>query len=145
MLHRHLDNVMPTTSTQIWEMSIIPEMRILKHQTQAQLSAFSSMDDEINGPKYDEVSLHIGPTDVAFEYLRKLDLTFTDDDTRFMGHDLHPYPAKFIPQLPGTFTSLLSSRGELVFDPFGGSGTTALDGPWPCWTASPPRPARCRW
>src|SRR5690606_12646408 len=50
-----------------------------------------------------------------------------EDDTRFLGHDLHPYPAKFIPQLPGTFISLLSSRGELVFDPFGGSGTTALE------------------
>ncbi|QNB05771.1 restriction endonuclease [Herbaspirillum frisingense] len=54
-------------------------------------------------------------------------MSFTDDDTRFMGHDLHPYPAKFIPQLPGTFVSLLSSRGELIFDPFGGSGTTALE------------------
>ncbi|WP_185640622.1 DNA methyltransferase [Burkholderia sp. Bp9142] len=59
--------------------------------------------------------------------MNSLDWGFTDDDTRFLGHDLHPYPAKFIPQLPGTFISLLSSRGELVFDPFGGSGTTALE------------------
>ncbi len=102
-------------------------MRIPKPQTQAHLSAFSSMDDEVSVPKYDEIPLHVGATDVAFEYLGNLDLSFTDDDTRFLGHDLHPYPAKFIPQLPGTFVSLLSSRGELVFDPFGGSGTTALE------------------
>ncbi|MDA3276325.1 hypothetical protein KK172_11420 [Pseudomonas aeruginosa] len=61
------------------------------------------------------------------EHLRNLDWSFTDDDTRFLGHDLHPYPAKFIPQLPGTLISRLSSRGELIFDPFGGSGTTALE------------------
>lgn len=102
-------------------------MRTLKPQTQAQLSAFSSMDDEVSVPKYTEIPLHTGTTDDAFDYLGKLDLAFTHDDTRFLGHDLHPYPAKFIPQLPGTFVSLLSSRGELVFDPFGGSGTTALE------------------
>lgn len=102
-------------------------MRTSKPQTQAQLSAFSSMDDEVNVPSYTELPLHIGSTEVAFDHLRGLDLAFTDDDTRFMGHDLHPYPAKFIPQLPGTFVSLLSARGELVFDPFGGSGTTALE------------------
>lgn len=114
-------------STCIWEMHIIPDMRTSKPQTQAQLSAFSSMDDEVKVPCYTELPLHIGSTEVAFDHLRLLDLAFTDDDTRFMGHDLHPYPAKFIPQLPGTFVSLLSSRGELVFDPFGGSGTTALE------------------
>lgn len=102
-------------------------MRIPKPQTQAQLFAFSSMDDEVIVPKYEEIPLHMGATDVAFQYLASLDLAFTDDDTRFLGHDLHPYPAKFIPQLPGTFVSLLSSRGELVLDPFGGSGTTALE------------------
>ena len=102
-------------------------MKISKPQTQAQLSALSSMDDEERAPQYEEIPLHTGAPADALEYLRALDLAFTDDDTRFLGHDLHPYPAKFIPQLPGTFISLLSSPGELVFDPFGGSGTTALE------------------
>ena len=44
-----------------------------------------------------------------------------------MGHDLHPYPAKFIPQIPANLIAALSLRGELVWDPFGGSGTTALE------------------
>ena len=95
---------------------------------QALLSAFSTEpESEESIPLYEEVPLHMGSASNAFGHLKALDLSFTDDDTRFLGHDLHPYPAKFIPQLPGTFISLLSSRGELVFDPFGGSGTTALE------------------
>ncbi len=99
-----------------------------KPHTQAQLSAFpesTEADDWI--PVYEEKPLHFGDSKSALSHLKKIDWAFTDDDTRFLGHDLHPYPAKFIPQLPGTIISLLSSRGELVFDPFGGSGTTALE------------------
>lgn len=59
--------------------------------------------------------------------LQNINWSFTNDDTSFLTHDLHPYPAKFIPQIPGHCISLLSMRGELVLDPFGGSGTTALE------------------
>lgn len=102
-------------------------MRPAKSQTQAHLSAFPATEDTPPAAVYPEVPLHTGEPSATLDYLKALDWGFTDDDTRFLGHDLHPYPAKFIPQLPGTFISLLSSRGELVFDPFGGSGTTALE------------------
>jgi DNA modification methylase len=102
-------------------------VRPVKSQTQAHLSAFPATEDTPSAAVYPELPLHVGEPGVALHYLKGLDWGFTDDDTRFLGHDLHPYPAKFIPQLPGTFISLLSSRGELVFDPFGGSGTTALE------------------
>lgn len=59
--------------------------------------------------------------------LRRIDWGFTPDDTSFLSHDIHPYPAKFIPQIPGHLIARLSLRGDLVFDPFGGSGTTALE------------------
>ena len=59
--------------------------------------------------------------------LGAIDWSFTADDTRFLTHDLHPYPAKFVPQIPGHLIARLSLRGELVLDPFGGSGTTALE------------------
>jgi DNA modification methylase len=78
-------------------------------------------------PAYMEEALFMQPPDSAFAHLRALDWAFMDDETRFLAHDLHPYPAKFIPQIPGTLISRLSSRGELVLDPFGGSGTTALE------------------
>jgi DNA modification methylase len=81
--------------------------------------------DEI--PFYEEYPLHEADAETAIEKLKRINWSFTDDDTRFLGHDLHPYPAKFIPQIPGTLVSLLSGKGELVFDPFGGSGTTALE------------------
>lgn len=99
-----------------------------KPNAQALLSAFSATtESKGNIPVYEEIPLHFGKASDVFSHLRTLDMSFTDDDTRFLGHDLHPYPAKFIPQLPGTFISLLSSRGEIIFDPFGGSGTTALE------------------
>lgn len=59
--------------------------------------------------------------------LGAIDWSFTDDDTSFLTHDLHPYPAKFIPQIPGHCIANLSLPGELILDPFGGSGTTALE------------------
>lgn len=52
---------------------------------------------------------------------------FTDDDTRYLTHDLHPYPAKFIPQIPAHLIATLSVPGDIVFDPFGGSATTAVE------------------
>ncbi|KQT42505.1 MULTISPECIES: DNA methyltransferase [unclassified Methylophilus] len=96
-------------------------------QTQAHLSAFPSTESDSFAATYDELPLHTLAPDEVINHLKKIDWGFTDDATRFLGHDLHPYPAKFIPQIPGTFISLLSSRGELVYDPFGGSGTTALE------------------
>jgi DNA modification methylase len=59
--------------------------------------------------------------------LRRIDWAFDTDDTTFLTHDVHPYPAKFIPQIPGHLIARLSLRGDLVLDPFGGSGTTALE------------------
>jgi len=102
-------------------------MSKIRLQTQAQLSAFPATDDAPAAAIYEEEPLHIGSADVAIAHLKAMDWGFTDDDTQFLAHDLHPYPAKFIPQLPGTFISRLSTRGEVVFDPFGGSGTTALE------------------
>jgi DNA modification methylase len=63
----------------------------------------------------------------VFNQLKQLDWAFSDDDTSYLSHDIHPYPAKFIPQIPRNLIALLSLPGETVWDPFGGSGTTALE------------------
>jgi len=68
----------------------------------------------------------MSPTDIA-EKLNSIDWDYTDAATKFLSHDIHPYPAKFIPQVAGQLIGLLSMRGDLVLDPFGGSGTTALE------------------
>jgi DNA modification methylase len=59
--------------------------------------------------------------------LRAVDWDFADADTRHTGHGLHPYPAKFVPQIPETLIRLLTYPSELVLDCFGGSGTTAVE------------------
>jgi DNA modification methylase len=59
--------------------------------------------------------------------LNEVNWAFADDDTTYLSHDIHPYPAKFIPQIPRNLIARLSMPGETVWDPFGGSGTTALE------------------
>src|SRR5438094_213467 len=78
-------------------------------------------------PDYPEQPLYLDDITEVRRVLSSIDWAFTHDRTQFLTHDIHPYPAKFIPQIPGHLISLLSARGERVLDPFGGSGTTALE------------------
>jgi DNA modification methylase len=65
--------------------------------------------------------------DRIVEKIARADWAFATANTRYLTHDLHPYPAKFPPQIPGQLIAALSLPGDLVFDPFGGSGTTAVE------------------
>src|SRR5919197_4823145 len=47
--------------------------------------------------------------------------------TSYLTHDYHRYPAKFIPQLAERLIKENSYPGDLVCDPFMGSGTTLLE------------------
>ena len=80
-------------------------------------------------PIYDEITSpdELRSAECIAKIFSSIDWSFTNEDTGFLTHDLHPYPAKFIPQIPGYCIARLSLPGELVFDPFGGSGTTALE------------------
>ena len=80
-------------------------------------------------PSYDEIESanELRDPKKVQNGLKQIDWAFATDDTGFLTHDLHPYPAKFIPQIPGNCIARLSMRGEAVLDPFGGSGTTALE------------------
>ena len=59
--------------------------------------------------------------------LKEVDWDFARAETGHLTHGLHPYPAKFIPQIPNTLIQELSSVGETVADIFCGSGTTLLE------------------
>jgi DNA modification methylase len=48
-------------------------------------------------------------------------------ETRYATHGLHPYPAKYIPQLPNLIIREHTNERNTVFDPFCGSGTTLLE------------------
>lgn len=51
----------------------------------------------------------------------------TQAQTSYVTHGYHRYPAKFIPQLAARLITEYSSEGELVVDPFMGSGTTLVE------------------
>src|SRR3712207_3055561 len=42
-------------------------------------------------------------------------------------HRLHPYLGKFVPQLAEVFLRRYARAGQLVWDPFAGSGTTLVE------------------
>lgn len=45
----------------------------------------------------------------------------------YLTHNFHPYPAKFIPQIPAEIIRVLTEEGQKVLDPFCGSGTTLVE------------------
>ena len=49
------------------------------------------------------------------------------ENTTYLTHNFHPFPGKFIPQTPNLFIRQLSHEGDVVFDPFCGSGTTLVE------------------
>src|SRR5438067_1083017 len=59
--------------------------------------------------------------------LRAVDWDFANVKTSYLTHGLHPYPAKYIPQIPKTLIQEFSSHGETVADIFCGSGTTLVE------------------
>lgn len=56
-----------------------------------------------------------------------VDWSFSDSVSSSLTHRLHPWPAKFIPEIPRAAIDLYSEPGDLVLDPFCGSGTTAVE------------------
>jgi len=63
----------------------------------------------------------------SLDRLDAIDWDFVGAETRALTHNIHPYPAKFIPQIPSALIQELSSVGDTVTDPFCGSGTTLLE------------------
>ena len=51
----------------------------------------------------------------------------TTAQTRYITHGYHTYPAKFIPQLAARLIRELSAEGDIIVDPFMGSGTTVVE------------------
>lgn len=59
--------------------------------------------------------------------LEAQDWSFHDASTTSLTHGLHPYPAKFPPQIPARLIEILTRPGDVVLDPFCGSGTTLVE------------------
>lgn len=59
--------------------------------------------------------------------LKELEFDFANRDTGYLTHSIHPYPAKFPPQLPKLILEKYSKPNYIVLDPFCGSGTTLVE------------------
>lgn len=95
----------------------------------AEWASFEGITANTGIPAYPEIYSidDLFDIDKVKKRLHSINWDFTKEDTSYLVHDLHPYPAKFIPQIPGNLIANLSLRGDLVLDPFCGSGTTAFE------------------
>jgi len=62
-----------------------------------------------------------------FKPIQTTNFNFHGENTSYLTHSLHPYPAKFPPQLPKTILEKYAQKGQTVLDPFCGSGTTLVE------------------
>lgn len=62
------------------------------------------------------------PVDCSWSFLDK-----TTRDTSYITHGYYTYPAKFIPQLAARLIRENSKEGDVIIDPFMGSGTTIVE------------------
>jgi len=82
----------------------------------------------VEGTVYQPEELKEEPAlSVAAERLQKINWDFNEAKTSYLTHGLHPYPAKFIPQIPNALIQEFSTVGETVGDIFCGSGTTMVE------------------
>jgi site-specific DNA-methyltransferase (cytosine-N4-specific) len=56
-----------------------------------------------------------------------LDINLSKRNTEASIHYIHPYFASFHPSIPRTFIEWFTSKGDVVVDPFCGSGTTLVE------------------
>ena len=66
------------------------------------------------------------PEEISFA-VSSQDWEFANEDTQYASHNIHRYSGKFIPQIARSAIQLLTEPQEIVFDPYLGSGTTALE------------------
>src|SRR4029077_16589733 len=82
-----------------------------------------------NAPVEKPLVLREEPTPAAeIRRLQQINWDFRDAKTTYLTHGLHPYPAKFIPQIPNALIQEFSTVGDTVGDIFCGSGTTLVEG-----------------
>ena len=85
---------------------------------------------------FKKVQKHLGSRTKKAVYSRResnlkyqdgTDWNFHSAETQPHLHALHPYPARFIPQIPRRAIEEWSKKGEVILDPFCGCGTTLLE------------------
>jgi DNA modification methylase len=73
------------------------------------------------------VATAVKRTSAREDALAEVDWGFVTAPEAHAVHGLHPYPAKFVPALPRLVIQRLTDPGDLVMDPFAGSGTALVE------------------
>ena len=97
------------------------------HDTEDHIRQTNDIENTITNLKYSVCARDLSDVEQIMRDLHSIDWAFTHENTRYLTHDVHPYPAKYIPQIPFGLIAKLSVPGDIVLDPFGGSGTTATE------------------
>ena len=95
--------------------------RVFSPREAATIAAFAG------GGESSSVDPGLNDESAAISRLNGIDWDFIGAQTGYLTHNLHPYPAKFIPQIPNALIQELSAVGDTVADLFCGSGTTLLE------------------
>lgn len=65
---------------------------------------------------------------IAAPSLKNINWDFTNSSKSKNIHSIHPYPAKFIPEIPGNVIDIIQpSKAGVVLDPFCGSGVSLVE------------------
>ncbi|MGC9781341.1 MAG: hypothetical protein HZR80_19020 [Candidatus Heimdallarchaeota archaeon] len=59
--------------------------------------------------------------------LSRINWEFPKENTQYLTHSFHQYPARFIPQIPKVLIENLTKKEDTVLDPFCGCGTTLVE------------------
>ncbi len=65
--------------------------------------------------------------DLYHSELKRVNWDFTSEESDSSFAAYHWYPARYVPQLPSILINYFSEPGEIVLDPFCGSGTTLVE------------------
>lgn len=96
--------------------------RSFTHEDAKRISDYSQLPES----SFKEIKI-AEPNSNSFSSLERIDWDFQNAKTSYLTHGIHPYPAKFIPQIPNALIQELSSVGDTVGDIFCGSGTTLVE------------------
>ncbi len=72
-------------------------------------------------------SAFVGSVAERVAQLTTMDWSYREERTHHELHEIHPYPAKFIPEIPRRLIEAFCPHGGVVLDPFCGSGTTLAE------------------
>jgi site-specific DNA-methyltransferase (cytosine-N4-specific) len=64
---------------------------------------------------------------IKIKWVEGEDWDFAGENTQYLTHGLHPYPARMVPQIARRLLRRFASKNDVVLDPFCGSGGVLVE------------------